>query len=786
LRQNSAQPRVRLTHQRIMISEVDFVPGVDGVPNAGNANTSLQAGTGEPSVAVASSTPALKSESASGVNAPLSQSLARDTRNSQLPWGQPQVQPVSNIRAYLDTRKPVAHYTQEEPLFVTLPSAIRDDLRAMLGIRPGGGFCGYVESLVKAGLSVSQAIVESRKQHKVPGSLKRLRTRFDDWDKSGDWVALVNCAKAGGEWQDRKEGLPADFVAFCAKRFGQYKREDGKRQALLAIKRQWVTGRNSDGEREPIPGYGYKPANAVGYPPGWSYSNILRQVKARNALPESVRALLHQGSAAARSALPQVRGDRSLLRFLEVVEFDDVKTDFIVLDPESGQPCDLWLLVARDRATAILLGFGMRPARTREDGSQEHLRLRDMKQLCGWLLERYGLPPYESTWKVEHGTATLSEGTRAALRELLPGRINISYSSMIGGTSPAGYQQRGLGNSKGKASLESHNRLMHTMLADRPGQTGPIYSKRPMDLQARVKESAQIWQLTQHLPSHLRGQVDYSILTINQARENLRRIFQLQNERTEHELQGFEEVAEWYDESAGLWRHQSTFPGRDAFPGGQPQVRRRKESPLERCGRLITPYRDQWSRVSPEVIAAFYEHTVRQVVVKDSGLIEFRTDDRLVEFMPPDGQPQVPGTKLLAYFHPDDPAFLHLTDGRGRVLGTWLRRNRAHDHDTLQQAIRYSQAALIAAKQMASDYAAEDRERLEQMRARNAELLAADTFTALEAQSTIESQRPITSPIASAITATADQRAKTKKRVRDDDALAEKARAALARAANMF
>ncbi len=108
---------------------------------------------------------------------------------------------------------------------------------------------------------------------------------------------------------------------------------------------------------------------------------------------------------------------REGLRFMERIQFDDVKTDWRIFDPVTGEPMDLWLLVARDVATGVLLGFGMRPARVREDGSQEHSKLIDMKMLCAWLLERYGLPPYLMTWIIERGAATLSAGSIAALQE---------------------------------------------------------------------------------------------------------------------------------------------------------------------------------------------------------------------------------------------------------------------------------------------------------------------------------------------------------------------------------
>jgi hypothetical protein len=314
---------------------------------------------------------------------------------------------------------------------------------------------------------------------------------------------------------------------------------------------------------------------------------------------------------------------------------------------------------------------------------------------------------------------------------------------MLGGESPVGYAERGVGNSKAKASLESQNRIIHTMLADQPGQTGPIYTVRPADLASRAKEAREIWESAHLLPPHLRSGVGYPLLTVGQAKDHLWRVFRLQNERTGHDLQGFDDVAEYLDLTSGEWRQ-------GACPVGA-QARRRRESPLERCARLSQPFLGQWSQVGPDIIRAFYEHTVRAVVVKPSGMIEFRVDDRSVEFAPP-GQTHalVPGTKALGYSHPDDPRFLHISDAQGRILGTWLRRDRTGDRESVTEAIRYQAAALRAARATADTYAADERAALEQMRADNATLLARESF--VDVAEVNEPGEVLRSPLAAALT----------------------------------
>lgn len=687
--------------------------------------------------------------------------------------------PVVDVCACLESRRPQPRWQDEQPLFITLPSEIRRDVKLLQSAAE------IALNLVKSGSKVRPACaaVLAMPLFARRWNAKTFRNLFDKWRKSKDWVALVNRSKAGALWQDREDGLPEPFLDYCAARIGQYKRDDSRREALRSIKRQWLTGRTMSGQREPIPGYGFKEewlaanaANARGdVPKGWTLSNISRQLKARNTLPSATRALLLQGTAAAKEFVPQVRVSRADLRFMEHVQFDDVKTDWRIFDPRTGQPMDLWLLIARDLATTMLLGFGMRPARAREDGSQEHLKLRDMKQLCGWLLERYGLPPYEMIWKIERGTATLSEGSKRAIEELLPGRIRISYSSMIGGTSPAGYFERRIGNSKGKASLESHNRGMHLIGAALPGQTGPHYAARPADLAAREKECQEIALLSEFLPEHLRGQLGYSLLDVAQAREHLFKIFTFQNSRDDHALEGFGDVIEWWD--GNVWRPQNTAPMLDV------KLRKRREMPIERAARLVSGH--MFTPVSPEIITAFYEHTARPVRIEPNGEIEFSHENRKLYFANPQRSPRLgEGAKLLAYFHPDDPAFLHLTDGKGGIVGTWVQRNRikSNDAEAIAQAIAHQARAMKAAREHADALNAPERAALDEMRARNAQLLESNSFVDVASASNPQSairNAPLSSPVAAGLAATKKQTAAAKQAQADEAELAAQARKSL-------
>ena len=291
-------------------------------------------------------------------------------------------------------------------------------------------------------------------------------------------------------------------------------------------------------------------------------------------------------------------------------------------------------------------------------------------------------------------------------------RINISYAAMVGGKSPLGYGERAVGNSKSKAMLESLNRLQHLMTSHFPGQIGMVYNLRPAEIAQREKESAEIWK--SHRPED-RAQLRYPFYTIPQARDGLFEVFGQQNRRTDHDLEDFQEVAEWFD---GTHWHPAANAPADMT---NIRTRVRRESPIERAARLL---RDcaPFTRVSPEILTVFYEHTQRHVVVKDCREIQFSIEGKILRFIPPSPDfGLAAGTQCLGYCNPDDPRFLTLTDGRGAILGTWMRRGlvKHGDHVALAEAIRYSAGALKVEKARAADLAASDRQQLEAMRAHN-------------------------------------------------------------------
>ena len=144
-------------------------------------------------------------------------------------------------------------------------------------------------------------------------------------------------------------------------------------------------------------------------------------------------------------------------------------------------------------------------------------------------------------------------------------------------------------------------------------------------------------------------------------------------------------------------------------------------------------------------------------------------EGKILRFAPPSAEFKLPpGTKCLCYFNPDDPRFLTLTDGRGGILGTWLRRGLARhaDHDAVAAAIRQSTAALNVAKARATELASDENASLVQMREHNAGFVT--VYSGGDASSpariaTRASQPPISSPVAGRLRAVAGEKQQTKK-----------------------
>src|SRR5690606_15012396 len=133
-------------------------------------------------------------------------------------------------------------------------------------------------------------------------------------------------------------------------------------------------------------------------PAGFSERNLARLVPSKAELEYARR-----GVFAAHGLLPQKRNDYRSLRPLEIVVFDDVRCDWEIYYPGADKSCQMWMLVAMDAATRVVLDW-VTLARVPDDqGKRAELLGEHMLILVGGILQRYGVPrDYAMTLKVEN------------------------------------------------------------------------------------------------------------------------------------------------------------------------------------------------------------------------------------------------------------------------------------------------------------------------------------------------------------------------------------------------
>ncbi|MGH9591707.1 MAG: hypothetical protein ACRD5L_01355, partial [Bryobacteraceae bacterium] len=281
------------------------------------------------------------------VNVSAPQHIGGENLGLDLPFNQASgaIQPIADVPEYLADREPQPDFRGEERLLITLPAKVQSEVKAMVRA------CFFVMGLVKSKLSVQAACREALRVYaKWHWNLNTFRQLYDKWTATKDWAVLVNKSKAPASWRTCKASLPEAFLSLCEQRFGKFAREDGKRQAVLSLHRQWITGRNEQGVEEPVAGYEnvWLKRDRENLPPGWSYQNIIRQLHKRARFTKGVRALLHDSESAALAHLPQILATRADMRFMEEVTFDDLLFDYLIFNPASGHAEELWALIARE------------------------------------------------------------------------------------------------------------------------------------------------------------------------------------------------------------------------------------------------------------------------------------------------------------------------------------------------------------------------------------------------------------------------------------------------------
>lgn len=508
------------------------------------------------------------------------------------------------------------------------------------------------------------------------GNIKRafLRFRASGWN----WRALVpdyHLTKIEDDAQETTRGsLPAAFLEYWVAHALGYSR--GTKAAHADLVARWKAG-------EEIPGYGTwinwwqeahrgRPLPAVcppDLPTGWSYENL------QDKLPEqSIQTLSREGFFHAQADLPIMPRDRSQLRALELVAFDDAQMDFRVAVPGLARTSKLRGLFALDVSCGFLVEHGVGPASTDDDSVERSITRADMRGLLFQFLRRTGIPKHYTMWLlVENASAAVTEEDERLLYNISGGRVRILRTAMHTRHLLAGGPTETHGTPWSKGWLESWFNLFHNHASALPAQAGrnPLVAKKG-DIEAVERDARQIMKIAQGLPPALMNLVQLPALRVDQARTVVADLIARLNHRDDHRLQGFAPMPMWRLRVGEQWEPLTTLPAqfRDVA-----MIDHQVESPAQRFARLLGE--SEFERLPESSLLPLLDDKKTVTVVRPYQ-IEFQWQGVKKFFQLDDERLLRVGATFTACFDRQAMDCIHLLDDEGGYVGTahlWVGAN---------------------------------------------------------------------------------------------------------------
>jgi len=426
-------------------------------------------------------------------------------------------------------------------------------------------------------------------------SAKTLKDQFRTFRQSG-W----NKRSLVRAWSNGKTGLPPAFVKFIQELDGQTR---GREDSWAATWRRFLEDYWAGGAE--VPGYGTWqqwwcrqhpslplparcPLAQIDLPEGWSADNI-----GKHYLPDrATRSMLKFGIATSRRDHKVLRRSRRDLRPLELVTIDDFWADqyYYSVTEGASKPFRAVGLLALDVATTLAPILFMKGRTEDEFGKKQAIRKGDMQELLLHLL-REGLPPYPMHLLVENASAAISPEVQLCLEAAFGERLVILRTGMYHELMlQHGFRHKG-GKPHEKGWIESHICQLHRAANHLQAQTGPRYDRQPDDLNALVKYTEQL--LSDPLfTAEDKAQLRLPMMRLEQAQRIYRTLLNRLENRTDHRLEGFEQLVEWRTCPSQPWQPEAALAtvSRDLVP--QLELNKRMEKPVERWQRLCPPRAD--------------------------------------------------------------------------------------------------------------------------------------------------------------------------------------------------
>jgi len=533
-----------------------------------------------------------------------------------------------------------------------------------------------LEPLMDLRRGVVTALQHLAASHRLP--YKTVEKKFYSVRKAG-WAALIDKRHCSELWR-RGDSIALslgdkELVKLYCERY-----QRSSAAAIRALRRDWRKGLVETST----------PLNVGShYPYGWSEANLRRHLPSKFEL--SVARVGRSAGANHRQLVYTTRAD---LWVGSHYLFDDMWHDHMVnhLDQrKTGRPLEFHAL---DLFSANKFAWGMRVRMERSDGTMEGLKEADMRFLLAHVFSNFGYSQRGTTLVVEHGTAAIREDLERLLHEETGGLVTVARSGMTGAAAAAHqYAGRAKGNFRFKAALESLGNLIHNEMAYLPAQTGRNVENRPEGLHGLLKRNDALLCALSQLPAERAEMLLWPMLTIQQFRIVADEIYQRINERTDHDLEG--------------WDLQYRP---DPRTGGM-----RRMSPAE----VFRPGARQLTRLRPQAIAAILLADMGEERSVRKGMIETRDGEISGDALRFDARLLKEGEKYRSILNPYAPDALWCFDASGRFVAACARIgsiDRANTEAIQERGGRVAKDEAEALTPFRARHAAEARKKATEMR----------------------------------------------------------------------
>ena len=515
------------------------------------------------------------------------------------------------------------------------------------------------------------------------------RRKLSQWQKSGDWRALV-------------DGRRVTDVSSCRTAdpgFREYWQSlvEGNQRSMAAARRQLIRQWKA---KTPIPGY-EDLVNWPTIPQGWSMTRL-----AALKPPKVNISLIRMGVKSAAKYMPQLLRTRVGLWPGSHIQMDDVWHDGLVRDGKDA--VRVLEFGALDVWSACRFAWGTKPRRKKLHGGHEGLTEKDFRFFVASVLWNHGYSAIGTVLMLERGTAALRGAVEQHLFDATGGLITIETGAMKGEQQALlgmwGGRAGGSGNFK--SHLESLHNLIHNELAALPGQTGKDRQSQQESTYGMVQYQERLLAWAEKMPAEIAQALKHPLMDYHtEFCPLLHYVYGVAiNGRNEHSLEGWEElnrVVTRYTLAPGseLWLGVDEIPAETrplvmsaAAADPAQWTQRHRMSPAE-----------VWQGGRGDLIRA--GHALIADLLGPDCAIERKVEGSYIEFQDaevsptklvyearvstPDGQSRElrRGEKYSCFANPYDTGTLLICDAKGRCLGTarQVRRISMADRETTTQ-----------------------------------------------------------------------------------------------------